>query len=877
MPPKKKQKVSKPPSSAASASPSKPAASSSSRSTRSRTRSASIASTAPLPKKSSKKTKSTKAVKAEPKDDALANDDEERLSPVWDGEQQPLVECWVEIPLMPRPSSTEDGLGFIRPRDKAAMKEKGKHKEHADSLVWHVDQQPADADPFYFAEQDLRQDAEGEHLVAVRPRAGKSGKRKEKERSVGPQQQKRRKSREGSRGSTAQPAEASSSSKKINNNSSSSSNDNDNDKSTAPSIVRTASLLEAQPPTNLPPRNEDGLQDMFLGTSDAAPAQQLEQEDDDGPLFFEDAIEEVDQLRDEAPVQSQPSQRPRIKTSPTYGDRIAQGSSSHRSRSSTPRPAKPASSSRNDTATSSKEPSRKDKDSKKEKGKEKEIEREKTHSKSNKRARSVGSDNDSEPKSNRKSDDVKNLRSELNEDAFARSTGPRHKEEYRNKLAAFAQARKKARQERGQSISSGSDNEAASTHRKRLGDGRRATTVSSDSDSSDSGSDDSDSSSSSSSSSSSGDSKDFIVADDQVEYDDGFQPDEDEVASSPAKSKSSQSQHTSKSDRRGFERDSDGRIRLVPVSAHAAAAGTSASSILAAHGLGGAGARKGLDELCLDWIEWAAARVLVTWSSLSLADRERLERNRAALKSRMRSIEESVGTVSMRRQFKWYLTQYPKIDVEALFSDEVDQYGTLAKNGCGICHRKSQRAQFKVTFSGMRYNQETLAPLKKRGDASDSDEESDSESSESSDDDDSASDRSSDNETWRDEGEDARDRPTFTFFAGNHCAQRAAVLHKLHHWEWTTMQTLARHESIRYVRRLLWRKHRMGRGHDGRMGAGAWEVWLAVTEMISPTGRCTWKGRAGEKERGKKGSELERLRRRLKSLSEQAIEVNRAR
>ncbi|CDW96796.1 hypothetical protein [Sporisorium scitamineum] len=428
---------------------------------------------------------------------------------------------------------------------------------------------------------------------------------------------------------------------------------------------------------------------MFLGTSDAAPSNQVEsQEEDNAPLFVENASDEEDMLRNEAPLRSQASQRPRIKSSPTYGDRIAQGSSKDHVRSSTPRPAK--------------------------------------------RARRRG----------------------------------------RNAAKASARALTKKDLPRN--------------------------------------------------------ANDWEM----VEYDEGFQP-EDEVVASPTKPKPSQSQLASHLGRRRFERDADGRIRLIPISADAPA-GTSSNSILAAHGLGGASSRKGLDELCLDWIEWAAARVLVTWSSLSQADRERLEGNRAALKSRIHSIEESVGTVTMRRQFKWYLTRYPKIEVESLFSDEVDQYGTLAKNGCGICHRKSKKAQFKVTFLGERYNQETLAPLKKRGDDEDEDEESDSDSSDSSDDDsDSASDRSSDNETWREEGEDARDRATYTFFAGNHCAQRAAILHKLHHWEWMTMQTLARHDSIRYIRRLLWRKHRMGRGKDGKMGAGAWEVWLAVNEMIS--------------------------------------------
>lgn len=473
-------------------------------------------------------------------------------------------------------------------------------------------------------------------------------------------------------------------------------------------------------------------------------------------------------------------------------------------------------------------------------------------------------------KGKHKSDEAKNLRSELNEDAFARSTGARQKEEYRSKLAVLAQARKKAQIERGESVSSDSDDaDGEPNKRRRLGNGKRATTVSSDSETS--GSDDDSSDSDSSGTSSSSDvSKDFIVADDQIEYEPGFQPEEDEI---PATTQTGPvPQALPPSNGRWYDRGSDGKIHLAPIS-HPAASSTS-GSILAAHGLGGAAARKDLDEMCLDWIEWAAARVLLTWSALSQEDRKRLERNRAALRSRMRSVEESVGSVAMRRQFRWYLMQYPKMEVEALFSDEVEEYGTLAKNGCGVCHRRNQKAQFKITFSGLRYNQETLAPLKdhdKPSSAADDD-------TSSSDDSDTSSDRSDANETWCEQDTDERERATFTFFAGQHCAQRAAVLHKLHHWEWTTMQTLAKHDVIRFIRRLLWRTRKQGRGKDGKMGCGAWEVALAVNEMISPSGRCVWKGmeKGREGNRGK-GSELERLRRRLKGLSDQAIEVNRAR
>lgn len=574
-------------------------------------------------------------------------------------------------------------------------------------------------------------------------------------------------------------------------------------KSKAPtSSVQDSETRQIRAASLLPNEGGAGLEDMFFDSHEV---------EEEGPLFFEGDSDDEDRMRNGTPLRNQPSQQRKVvKKEPTLGDRIAKPPP--RSRSSTPRP----SDRKRKSSTSDSE----DKDKKK-------------------------------PKSSNKTKD--DLRSELNEDAFARSTGARHKEEYRNKLAKFAEERRKAKIERGESVDS---------EEEERGNGKRKSTSSSSSDSDDTS--DSDTSSSSGSSS-----EDFIVGDDQIEYDEGFVP-----TSSPPPPSSRPSSNLTKGKK--FDRDSDGRIRLVPPSTH-----SSSGSVLALHGMGAAGGRKGLDELCLDWLEWAVARVLLTWSALSSGDRERLERNRAALKSRMRSTEESVGSVVMRRQFKWYLTQYPKVSAEALFSDEVERFGTLAKQGCGICHRRSQKPQFRVTFGGLRYNQTTLAPLKSRSESSSG---SGSDSSSSSDESDSStgSDRSDDTETWREEGVDERDRKTFSFYAGKACAQRAVVMHRLHHWEWATMQTLAKHESIWFVRRLMWRKGKEGRGKDGRMGAGAWEVAFCVGEMIAPSGRCVWGKARREKEKGKgkdKGgvSELDRLRKRLKALQDAAIEVNRAR
>lgn len=682
---------------------------------------------------------------------------------------------WVELPLVPRPACREDELGFIRPRDRAPFIEKGKYKATADSPVWHVDQSPADASPFYLSEEDLRDvEAESWHVVAVRPKASRGSATETKD----------------------QMAEAS---------------------------ARQSQETDGRASVRM---TQHGRIESSAATGAQVPSSQSHSDD----------LEET----------SLENSNPR-----SNGDRIAQAASQNRSGTSSPRATRDMPSSHEDRSATATQQERKSDAQKTDKDKSRVK--------------------DSE-KSKHKSDEAKNLRSDLNEDAFARSAGARQKEEYRNKLAVLAQARKKAQIERGESVSS-DDADGGPNKRRRLGNGKRATTVSSDSESSGSDDDSSDSDSSGTGSSSDG-SKDFIVADDQIEYEPGFQPEEDEV---PATTQTGPvPQALPPSTGRWYDRNSDGKIHLAPIS-HPAAS-SSSGSILAAHGLGSAAARKDLDEMCLNWIEWAAARVLLTWSALSQEDRKRLERNRAALRSRMRSVEESVGSVAMRRQFRWYLLQYPKMEVEALFSDEVDEYGTLAKNGCGVCHRRNQKAQFKITFSGLRYNQGTLGPLKEHDKTPNSTtNRGGSDSDSSSDDSDTSSDRSDANETWREQDTDERDRPTFTFFAGQHCAQRAAVLHKLHHWEWTTMQTLAKHDVIRFIRRLLWRTRKQGKGKDGKMGCGAWEVALAVNEMISPSGRCVWKGM--EKKEGVRGksSELERLRRRLKGLSEQAIEVNRAR
>ncbi len=201
--------------------------------------------------------------------------------------------------------------------------------------------------------------------------------------------------------------------------------------SVAPAATQQQQILSSQP-------QDDGLEDIFLGSTRPSPSNDHadmdeDVQDDATPLFFDSHSDEEDRLRNGTPATARPSQqRPRIKKSPSYGDRIAKPSTStaaQRSRFSTPKPAQPSSSQRPEGSA------------------------ERIKCKKTLQGKSDSSDDGAgieRKKGKGASEDVQNLRTELNEDAFARSTGVRHKKEYRNKLAKFAEARKKARAEGGE-------------------------------------------------------------------------------------------------------------------------------------------------------------------------------------------------------------------------------------------------------------------------------------------------------------------------------------------------------------------------------------------------------------------------------------------
>ncbi|PWZ01219.1 hypothetical protein BCV70DRAFT_199576 [Testicularia cyperi] len=479
-------------------------------------------------------------------------------------------------------------------------------------------------------------------------------------------------------------------------------------------------------------------------------------------------------------------------------------------------------------------------------------------------------------------DDVGNLASQINEDALVRSTAPRHKAHFRKELAAFKKARQEARlRQKAIEISSdeGDPNHSNSDEPVRR-TSKRNRRNDSDSDGSASDVSTGTSDADSSSGSDSGSSREFIVEDGMVEYDAGYRGKERTRSSVDGdRSKRSKKKRKKGSGREPEARhatvDEFGRIRLLPISQGRAQGG----SVLAQYGLFSA-QKKDIDDMCIDWLEWGVVRVLLSWTSLSAPDRERLDKNRDALKARLRSSEESVGSVAMRRQFKWYLVQYPKIRVVPLFLDKITRYGSLAKAGCGACHRKSQVPSHLIRLEGKRYNQDTLAPLesrsskqqqqqqqrrRRRRDASTSSSTTSESDDASSTESDTESDRSDVDETWCEPAEDKRGRAAWQFYTGSACASRAEVMHQLHHWEWTTMQTLGRHPAISQVRREM--EDNQGRGKDGREGPGAIEVAFCVGEMIDPTPEVSGYGI----------SELRRLQRRVKTLLTQAVEINRAR
>ncbi|SPO40459.1 uncharacterized protein PSFLO_05941 [Pseudozyma flocculosa] len=481
----------------------------------------------------------------------------------------------------------------------------------------------------------------------------------------------------------------------------------------------------------------------------------------------------------------------------------------------------------------------------------------------------------SEPDDSDDGDDVSNLKSYLNDDALARSSGSTHKADFRKHLEKMRKDRERLRRRRellgsedddDDDTASGSDDDSddddddsdASGHTSLFGssvsgsDGDRrrrssateakakaqakgkdkkrhkgssAPRTSSKAPRINDAVDDQSSTPSewsseiedaSSDNGASSDPEDFIVGDDLVETEDGKKI------------------RTSKADAAkasGLRR----RLHL------AGGLGSGGGGVLAAFGLGHA--RLEFEDLCGLWIEWAVVRMLIPFGNVSAEDRERLERGRGQLRNKMRSAEEALTSSAMRRQFSWYLREYPKVTIKLVFDDEIRKIGGLAKRGCGACHRRNQACSHLVRFEGRRYDQETLGKREPRSD----------------DDSSSESDRSADGENLAESDVDDKNRRAKRFYVGTHCASRASAMHAIHHWEWAVMQGLNRHPAVQRVRDDV--EARGGVGIDGSEGPGAEDVELCVREMSD--------------DHAPGGGERQKLVRKLKKLLAEADTVNR--
>ncbi|PWN51905.1 hypothetical protein IE53DRAFT_378578 [Violaceomyces palustris] len=441
------------------------------------------------------------------------------------------------------------------------------------------------------------------------------------------------------------------------------------------------------------------------------------------------------------------------------------------------------------------------------------------------------------PRSGSDEEEDDDLRSFLNADAFARSTGSNKKETYKKNLEKFQEERRK----RLLNNASQSDGDDESLWGSRAGssssDGGSERGSESEKSSVIEEGDDS-SSSSSGSSSGSADSLDFIVDDDFVDGDISYRPGGgggEGKRSSTSGFKADSRRKGSKS-RRGKEgkggESMKPRSRTRSPAPHFSFLNQEPVGLTVSHGkhfLSQIGiGKQSMRELCLDWVEWAVCRCLIPWAKLSAADRVRLEKARSTLRGKMRGSEESLTSSVMRRQFKWYLCRLPKIEVRPLFRDETGA-GSHASLGCAACHKRKQEATHSVIFSGNRYDEKTIGPLELSSDDSGSSEEV-----------------STDAEGLAQDVRNSKGKMVKRFCVGSWCVKRAEVMHSLHHWEWSEIQNVRKATRVAEVMR------RMQDG-DEEEGASADEIVEIVEHFNRP------------------GELVDRLKRSLDALVQKAV------
>ncbi|PWN30374.1 hypothetical protein BDZ90DRAFT_229394 [Jaminaea rosea] len=343
-------------------------------------------------------------------------------------------------------------------------------------------------------------------------------------------------------------------------------------------------------------------------------------------------------------------------------------------------------------------------------------------------------------------DDVANLRSNLNADAFVRATAPKGRRDFRSQLQKLSKARKGKNKQRNIRDSDDDDDEGGSS---------------------------SDSSSSSSSGTSS--SSAFVVSDDSIE---------DQRARNDIRAV--ESQRAGQLHRPSARRPSPSSRSLGITNSRnggGGGEGPSASALsrndaLLLHG------RLDLDEAASEFYHWVVIMLLSL--PVSQEDEALMNRARSRLQSHVDDSLRLLSTQAQRRQFGWYLRHYPLFKREAMSRHE-------GKKGCAACHRKGQACEYRIILSGKPYKQDTLEWLDYGEDAEDS--------SDMSSNDENRAEHQHPADSTRTYSRrlppptaSAEAKKSYTshgrvhvFQCGSSCAERAEAMHGMIHWQYAQL------------------------------------------------------------------------------------------
>ncbi|KAK0555568.1 hypothetical protein OC845_000138 [Tilletia horrida] len=142
---------------------------------------------------------------------------------------------------------------------------------------------------------------------------------------------------------------------------------------------------------------------------------------------------------------------------------------------------------------------------------------------------------------------------------------------------------------------------------------------------------------------------------------------------------------------------------------------------------------------------------------------------RGMIAKRMADGRRALQTMAIRKNFQWYLKTYPQMQRYILTNDELNERIDSHGYGCGMCPRKKQKPESRILFYGKPYGPE-LTPRQK--------------------------DEISSSDCNTDQSKDYKKhffdvlpnagrgkKNYWAFYVGSKCAARAQLLHKVMHWE----------------------------------------------------------------------------------------------